>query len=79
VTEIDVRCGVIAELATRYLEDALDAEERLTYETHLVFCTNCVAFHSDLRKLALRLRELPADPVEPEERRLVVDAAAGER
>jgi anti-sigma factor RsiW len=79
VTELDLRCAVISELVTRYLEDALQPDERLSYETHLVFCTDCVAFLADIRKLAERLRELPADPVDDDERRLIVDAATGGR
>jgi anti-sigma factor RsiW len=79
VTELDVRCAVVSELVTRYLEGALPREQRLSYETHLVYCTHCVAFLSDIRRLREDLRELPLDPVDGDERRLIVDAAPGER
>jgi hypothetical protein len=75
VNELDVRCVVLSELATRYLEGALPRPQQLSYETHLVFCTSCVAFLSDMRRLQERLHELPADPVDSQERRLIVEAA----
>ena len=75
MSELDVRCSTVADLGTLYLEDALPAAQRESYETHLVFCTDCVAFLSDLRELRRRLRALPGDPLDPTERRRIVDAA----
>jgi anti-sigma factor RsiW len=79
VTELDVRCDFISELVTRYLEGALPRDQRLSYETHLVYCTHCVAFLSDMRRLREDLHELPLDPVDGDERRTIVEAAARER
>jgi hypothetical protein len=75
VNELDVRCAVLSELATRYLEHALPRPQQLSYETHLVFCTSCVAFLGDMRRLRERLHALPPDPVDGDERRLIVEAA----
>jgi hypothetical protein len=77
VNELDVRCAVVSELATRYLEQALPRAQQLSYETHLVFCTSCVAFLSDMQRLRERLHGLPADAVDDDERRLIVEAAGG--
>lgn len=79
MTELDVRCTTIADLGTRYLEGALPLIQQTSYETHLVFCTNCVTFLSELRDLRSRLRELPPDPVDGDERRLIIDAAGSGR
>jgi anti-sigma factor RsiW len=73
VSELDVRCATVADLGTLYLEDALPAEQRASYETHLVFCTDCVAFLSDLRELRRRLRALPPDPLDAAERRRLLE------
>jgi anti-sigma factor RsiW len=75
VSDLDVRCSSVALLATEYLEDALSAQQRTSYETHLVFCDACVAFLDDIRQLAARLRALPPDPVDASERRAVLEAA----
>jgi hypothetical protein len=76
MSELDVSCAVVSELATRYLEGALPRAQQVSYETHLVFCTSCVAFVGDLRRLRERLHGLPPDPVDGNERRLIVEAAA---
>lgn len=77
MTELDVRCSVLSELATRYVESALPSEQQLSYETHLVFCTSCTAFLADLRSVRKRLHELPLDAVDDDEKRQIVQAAAG--
>jgi hypothetical protein len=76
VSELNVRCSSVALLATQYLEDALSAGQRTSYETHFVYCDNCVAFLDDIRELAARLRELPPDPVDEDERRAVLEGAS---
>jgi len=77
VSELDRRCNVLSELATRYLEGALPHAQQVSYETHLVFCVSCVAYLSDVRRLRERLHALPPDPVDGGERRAIVEAAAG--
>jgi hypothetical protein len=76
VSDLDVRCSSIALLATEYLEDALSPRQRTSYETHLVYCDGCIAFLDDIRELAARLRELPPDAVDEDERRAIVEAAS---
>ena len=75
MTDLDTRCAAIGVLATDYLEDALPEGQRTSYETHLVYCDSCVAFLDDIREVAARLRTLPADPVDPDERKAVLEAA----
>lgn len=77
MSELDVRCSSIAELATRYLEGALPPAQHTSYETHLVFCTNCITFLTDIREIVESMRALPPDRVIADERRLIVETAAG--
>lgn len=79
MSELDVRCTTIADLGTRYLEGVLPPAQQTSYELHLVFCTACNAFLRDIRDIRTRLRALPADPVDADERRLIVEAAAERR
>ena len=78
MSELDVRCSVLSELATRYVEGALPPNQLLSYETHLVFCTSCKAFLADLRNVRKRLRELPLDAVDADEKRQIVQSTGGE-
>jgi hypothetical protein len=75
LSELDLRCSDVAQLATRYLEGLLPPPQQTSFETHLVYCESCVGFLDDIRNVAGRLRELPPDPVDPEERRAIVEAA----
>jgi hypothetical protein len=76
MSELNVRCETVSELATLYLEHGLSAPQQVTYETHLVVCENCVAYLDDLRELVERLHALPEDAVDGDARRRILDAAA---
>jgi hypothetical protein len=77
VSELDLRCTTVSELATQYLEHGLSSEQQTSYETHLVVCENCVAYLGDIRNLVERLNALPADAVDADERRRILEAVAG--
>ena len=72
MSELDLRCTTVAELATEYLEQALSEAQQTSYETHLLICDNCMAYLQDVRELVLRLGALPADPVDPAERQRIL-------
>jgi predicted anti-sigma-YlaC factor YlaD len=76
MSDLNLRCETVSELATLYLEHALSAAQQVTYETHLVICDNCVAYLDDMRELVGRLHALPEDAVDDDERRRILDAAA---
>lgn len=75
MSELDLACETVAELATGYLEHELSESRRTSYETHLIVCENCVAYLDDIRAVAAALRALPVDAVEEDERRRIVEAA----
>jgi hypothetical protein len=76
VSELDLPCTTVAELATHYLEQELSEAQRTSYEMHLLICDNCMAYLQDLRELVASLSTLPADPVEPAERQHILDLVA---
>jgi anti-sigma factor RsiW len=76
VTHAERRCTAVSELATRYLAGELTAAQQTSYETHLVICENCVAYLGDIRTIVDGLAELPADRVDPDERRRILELAA---
>jgi anti-sigma factor RsiW len=72
---LDERCDTIASLSTRYLDGALEASVHTSYETHLVFCEQCVAFLADIREIKSCARGLPPDPIDAAERSRIIAAA----
>jgi hypothetical protein len=77
VSALERRCTTVSDLATRYLAGELTAVQQTSYETHLVVCENCDAYLGDMRTIVARLGELPADEVDPNERRHILDLVAG--
>lgn len=75
MSELDLACDTVSELATGYLEYELSESRRTSYETHLIVCENCVAYLDDIRTITVALGSLPVDAVEEEERRRIVEAA----
>jgi anti-sigma factor RsiW len=75
VSDLDLPCTTVAELATQYLEDELSVAQQTSYETHLIVCANCAAYLHDIREVVDGLHALPADPVDPDERRRILDLA----
>ena len=61
-----LRCEEMVELVTAYLEDALDADDRARFETHLHGCEGCAAYLDQLHATVGTLggiREEHLDPV----------------
>jgi anti-sigma factor RsiW len=62
---VDLTCRELVELASDYLEEALDADDRARFEGHLTACNGCVAYLEQMRttiSIAGRLREDDLDP-----------------
>ena len=76
MSELDLRCTTVADLATQYLEQELSAAQQTSYETHLLICDNCMAYLQDIRELVASLSALPVDPVDPAELQRILDLAA---
>ena len=54
---IDIPCAQIVEMVTKYLEDALDEDQRRLFEEHLADCPPC---HRYLEQMQLTLSQLGA-------------------
>ena len=62
---MDLTCSELVELVSDYLEDALAADERASFERHLAACHGCAAYLAQMRTtiaVAGRLREDDLDP-----------------
>lgn len=59
----DLPCRDFVELATDYLEGALDSEQRLLVEYHLAFCGPCVTYLDQMRAVVSAVGSLRADDV----------------
>ena len=62
MSELDINCANLTDLVTLHLEAALEPEDQLRFETHLVYCDECRAFLGQIRFTVDRLRRLPPLP-----------------
>jgi hypothetical protein len=69
MTNYDISCNRLCELTTDYLDAAMDAGLRTTFEQHLVVCDYCLTHLDQLRITRMVLGSLPAP--EPSRDRLV--------
>lgn len=54
----DLECAEFVELATGYLDGALDAETELRFVAHLPVCTGCERYLAQVRLTVRMLRRL---------------------
>ncbi len=66
-------CQELVELVTEYLEDAMTAHERASFEAHLAICTGCRNYVSQMKTTVRALEQLPEPPVAPEVRDNLLD------
>lgn len=66
-------CQELVELVTEYLEDAMTPHERASFEAHLVICTGCRNYMSQLKATVHALEQLPEPAVAPEVRDNLLD------
>jgi hypothetical protein len=79
VSLLDLTCSSIADLTTDYLERALEDDQELAFETHVVYCPGCSVFLDQIRTTSIRLRELPVPEPDEEERAALLAAYASRR
>jgi len=63
----ELTCREMVELMTAYLEDALSAEDRARFESHLSGCDGCTNYLEQMRetiRLTGRITEDQLDPVQ---------------
>ena len=69
-----VSCEELVELATEYLEGALEPRERLRLERHLSICPPCRGFMAQMRKTAVVAGSAAPEPLSDERRRSLLEA-----
>lgn len=68
MNSLEITCAHLTDLVTEYMEGALEAEEQLSFETHLVFCGDCQVFLGQIRETVKLLREMPRETIDEAER-----------
>ena len=70
--EHHVTCQEIVELATEYLEHALDSEAAEVFEEHINFCDGCEAYLGQLRTTIATIGSVaPEEPPAATQQRLL--------
>jgi anti-sigma factor RsiW len=64
----DLPCQEMVELVTDYLESALPAAGRRSFEHHLALCRHCTAYLAQMRETIRLTGRLTADDLTPEMR-----------
>jgi anti-sigma factor RsiW len=61
----ELTCAELVELVTEFLEDTLEAHERIRFEQHLSACPHCAAYVEQIRLTVAAAGRLRADELEP--------------
>lgn len=69
----DLRCVQFVELVTEWMEGALDDSDRSRVEEHVVICSDCAIYLSQLRQTAAELKALDESPPEKTRQRLLAE------
>ncbi len=74
MNSLEITCSHLTDLVTRYMESALGPEQQLSFETHLVFCSDCQVFLRQIRDTVALLRAMPREPIAGVERAAMLAA-----
>lgn len=61
-----MRCSDLVQLVTDYLEGALAADERRSFEEHLAGCASCTEYVEQMRETVARLGDADPEPLSEE-------------
>jgi anti-sigma factor RsiW len=70
----DLPCQEIVELITDYLEEAMDADLRASFEAHLAGCPHCSHYLEQIRATIRIAGTIHADDLSPEFRAGLLEA-----
>ncbi len=70
----DLACQEIVELVTDYLEGAMDAPLRASFEAHLAGCPHCTAYIEQIEATIRIAGTITADDLSPELRAGLLEA-----
>ncbi|ABG95630.1 conserved hypothetical protein [Rhodococcus jostii RHA1] len=61
----DMDCQDLVELVTAYLENDMDPDARVRFETHLGECQGCATYLEQIEQTVHTLGALPPDELDP--------------
>ena len=61
----DMDCQDLVELVTAYLENDMDPDARVRFETHLGECPGCATYLEQIEQTVHTLGALPSDELDP--------------
>jgi anti-sigma factor RsiW len=73
---IGVTCQDVVELVTAYLEGALTAEERASFEAHLALCDGCVTYLRQMERTIDLVGEVREESLSERAREQLLEAFA---
>lgn len=62
----EISCRDVVELVTEYLEGALPASDRVTFEQHLADCPGCAEYLAQMRETIRLTGESPDGDIPPD-------------
>ena len=74
ITVRELPCQEIVELITDYLEGAMDADLRASFEAHLAGCPHCTHYVEQIRATIRVAGTIGAEDLSPEFRAALLDA-----
>jgi anti-sigma factor RsiW len=75
----EMSCHELVGVVTDYLEGKLPEADRLRLEAHLAECPYCEEYIAQMRQTIEALGELPAEPLDLDKERELLDAFRGWR
>ena len=70
-------CKELVQLVTEYFENALQPEDRLRFEEHVMICPPCRAYLAQMRTTLRIAGKLSEEDVSPDAERTLVEAFRG--
>jgi anti-sigma factor RsiW len=67
-------CNFLVELVTAYLDDALDADTKARFESHLLDCDGCENYLQQFRETVQTVGKIRHDELDPAFRSRLLDA-----
>jgi predicted anti-sigma-YlaC factor YlaD len=75
----ELTCQQLVEIVTDYLEGAMTPEERVRFETHLVFCDGCAIYVDQMQETIRVAGTLREEEISDEARDALLSAFRGWR
>lgn len=71
--DASITCGRAVELVTAYLDGALSTDDQMRFETHLLYCPNCVEHVQHVRATIRATGRLRTNDLDPRVRTDLID------